>query len=85
MTKKRLQKVMAAVYQKYGQTITAEIADNRRNVGFRYATLSGLSMGMDDFDPLRDSPKFITTGETRSANISDQYEQGFINDDERHR
>jgi DNA-directed RNA polymerase subunit beta' len=85
MTKKRLQKVMAAVYQKYGQAITAEIADNLKDVGFRYATMSGLSMGMDDFESIKGLKEVIATGETRSANISEQYEQGFITDDERHR
>ncbi|MEJ0073003.1 MAG: hypothetical protein WDN27_02875 [Candidatus Saccharibacteria bacterium] len=85
MTKKRLQKVMAAVYQKYGQAETAEIADNLKDVGFRYATLSGISMGMEDFEPIRGLKEVIEGGETRSANISDQYEQGFITDEERHR
>ena len=85
MTKKRLQKVMARVYQKYGQAVTAEIADNLKDVGFRYATMSGLSMGMDDFEPITGLKEAIEAGETRSAGISDQYEQGFITDDERHR
>ncbi len=85
MTKKRLQKVMAAVYQKYGQVITAEIADNLKDVGFRYATMSGLSMGMDDFEPIKGLDGAIKAGDERSANISDQYEQGFITDEERHR
>jgi len=85
MTKKRLQKVMAAVYQKYGQAKTAEIADELKDVGFRYATLSGLSMGMDDFTPIKGMDDFIKEGEERSANVSEQYEQGFITEEERYR
>ena len=85
MTKKRLQKVMAAVYQKFGQEITADIADTLKDVGFRYATTSGLSMGMEDFEPIHGLDDVIREGDVRSANISTQYEQGFITDDERHR
>lgn len=85
MTKKRLQKVMAAVYAKYGQEMTAEIADNLKDVGFRYATMSGLSMGMMDFEPIKGLAEVISGGDERSAGISDQYEQGFITDEERHR
>jgi DNA-directed RNA polymerase subunit beta' len=85
MTKKRLQKVMAAVYQQYGQEKTAEIADNLKDLGFRYATMSGLSMGMGDFEPISGLPDILKEGETKSAGISDQYEQGFITDEERHR
>ena len=85
MTKKRLQKVMAEVYAKYGQEKTAEIADDLKDLGFHYATMSGLSMGMGDFEPIEGMDELLDEGEDRAAAISDQYEQGFITDDERHR
>lgn len=85
MTKKRLQKVMAAVYAKYGQEKTAEIADSLKDLGFRYATQSGLSIGMGDFAPIEGMQMLISGGDERTANISEQYEQGFITEDERYR
>jgi len=85
MTKKRLQKVMAAVYAQYGQEKTAEIADDLKDLGFKYATSSGLSMGMGDFAPIKGMQTVLDGGEDRAAAISDQYEEGFITDDERHR
>jgi len=85
MTKKRLQQVMARVYARYGQEKTAEIADDLKDLGFHYATRSGLSMGMGDFEPIEGMGKLLEEGEQRSAAISDQYEEGFITDEERHR
>jgi DNA-directed RNA polymerase subunit beta' len=85
MTKKRLQQVMAKVYSRYGQEKTAEIADDLKDLGFQYATSSGLSMGMGDFNPIEGMDKVLDDGEDRAAAISDQYEEGFITDDERHR
>jgi len=85
MTKKKLQKVMAAVYQRYGQDKTAEIADDLKDLGFRYATISGLSMGMGDFEPITGLPEVLKDGDTRATAIADQYDQGFITDEERHR
>lgn len=85
MTKKRLQKVMAAVYRQYGQVETAEIADKLKDLGFYFATLSGLSMGMGDFEDIDGMPDMIAGGNERTAAISEQYEQGFITEDERHR
>jgi len=85
MTKKRLQKVMAKVYAQYGQEKTAEIADDLKDLGFFYATSSGLSMGMGDFAPIEGMDKVLDEGEVRSAAISDQYDEGFITDEERHR
>lgn len=85
MTKKRLQKVMADVYQKYGQTQTAKIADRLKDLGFSYATFSGLSMGMGDFRTVAGMDQLLDDGEKRATEISEQYEQGFITDDERAR
>ena len=85
MTKKKLANVMAAVYQKYGQEKTAEIADDLKDLGFIYATKSGLSMGMGDFRDVEGLDAIIDGGETKAAEISDQYDQGFITDEERYR
>jgi DNA-directed RNA polymerase subunit beta' len=85
MTKKRLQKVMAEVYAKYGQEKTAEIADDLKDLGFKYATRSGLSMGMGDFERVEGMEEVMAEGEKRSTTIAQQYEQGFITDEERSR
>lgn len=85
MTKKRLQKAMAKVYDQYGQDLTAEIADELKTLGFEYATASGLSMGMGDFKSIDGRDAIIDEGEVRSAAISDQFDEGFITEDERHR
>ncbi len=85
MTKKRLQKVLANVYAKYGQERTAEIADELKEIGFKYATNSGMSIGMADFEKIDGLENLITEGEDRAAALSDQYEQGFITNGERYR
>lgn len=85
MTKKKLGQVMARTYQKYGQDVTAEIADNLKDIGFKYATLSGLSMGMEDFRSVDGLDKILELGEKKSTEISEQYDQGFITDEERYR
>ncbi|MEK7152934.1 MAG: DNA-directed RNA polymerase subunit beta' [Patescibacteria group bacterium] len=85
MTKKKLQHVMALVYQKYGQAKTAEVADSLMSLGFSYATFSGLSMGMGDFSPIVGMDKVVVEGEERAAAISEQYEEGFITEEERYR
>jgi DNA-directed RNA polymerase subunit beta' len=85
MTKKKLASVMALAYQKYGQDTTALIADDLKDLGFQYATKSGLSLGMNDFTDIPELPTILDKGEEKVAEISQQYEQGFITDDERYR
>lgn len=85
MTKKKLQQAMALAYQKYGQAQTAEIADDLKDLGFHYATQSGLSMGMGDFSDIQGLQGILVAAEKQAAEISDQYDQGFITDEERYR
>ncbi len=85
MTKKELQKVMALAYEMYGQDITARLADDLKDIGFKYATESGLSLGMSDFSDIPSLSKLLDIGEKKATEISEQYDQGFITDDERYR
>jgi len=85
MTSRTLDKVMSATYQKYGQDKTAEIADELKEIGFRYATSSGISIGMDDFSDLKTLGRIVEDGEVRATEVSEQYTAGLITDDERYR
>ncbi len=85
MTKKELGNVMTKVYQEFGQDKTAEIADELKDLGFIYATASGLSTGMDDFKDLKDLDEILGKGETKAAAIGTQFDQGLITDEERYR
>ncbi len=85
MTKKKLQAVMSYTYNSFGQDVTAKIADDLKELGFNYATLSGLSMGMSDFTDIEGLADRIEVAEVQDANISNQYSEGLITNDERYR
>ncbi|OGL35347.1 hypothetical protein A3F38_01855 [Candidatus Saccharibacteria bacterium RIFCSPHIGHO2_12_FULL_48_21] len=85
ITKKKLASVMALAHKMYGQEATARLADDLKNLGFHHATISGLSIGMTDFSDLQKLPELVAAGEKRATEISQQFEEGFITDDERYR
>jgi DNA-directed RNA polymerase subunit beta' len=85
MTSKKLDRVLSSTYQRYGQEETARIADDLMDLGFKYATFSGISIGMEDFQDLIELPRIVDEGEQRATEISKQYNDGFITDDERYR
>jgi DNA-directed RNA polymerase subunit beta' len=85
MTSRKLDAVMSYTYQKYGQETTAEIADDLKDLGFRYATASGISIGMDDFSDLKVLHQIVAEGEKRATEVSKQYASGLITDEERYR
>jgi len=85
MTKKHLVSVMADVYHQYGQDMSAEIADKLKDLGFEYATRSGLSMGMSDFVDIKMLDVILDKAEEKATAVSEQFDQGFITEDERYR
>jgi len=84
MTKKKLSKVMAEIYEQFGQDVTAGIGDKLKDIGFEYATASGLSTGMDDYTDVAELDSLLDEGEKRAAEISHQYEQGLMTNQERY-
>ena len=48
--KDRLGKIVAAVYKYHGNTETAKILDEIKSLGYKYSTLSGITMNLFDMD-----------------------------------
>lgn len=84
MGKKKLGKVLAQVFERYGALQTARIADDVKDLALEYATLGAVSTGMTDYFDVNEIDSLIAEGEERAAQISDQYEQGLITDEERY-
>ncbi|MCC7289285.1 DNA-directed RNA polymerase subunit beta' [bacterium] len=83
-TKTTLRKLMAEVFTRFGNDAMAELADNIKQLGFRYATMSGVSIGMDDLVTPEAKGELIAEGEKRAAELASQYEMGLITEDERY-
>jgi len=83
MNKKTLQKVVAKIITQYGIGGTWEILDKIKNIGFRYATQSGISWGMDDLIVPAEKPEIIAASEKEVRTIEGQFEEGLLTDLER--
>jgi DNA-directed RNA polymerase subunit beta' len=84
MGKKRLNKVLSSIFNKYGQETTAEVADAIKDLALEYATIAAVSTGMTDYFEVDGLDTVIAEGDVRAAKISEQYEQGLITEDERY-
>lgn len=82
--KKQLNKVLANVFNKYGQEKTAEIADAIKDLSLEYATKAAVSTGMTDYFEVDGLDEQIAVGQERVLKISEQYETGLITNDERY-
>ena len=83
-TKKQLKKVLAKIFHNYDAETTALIADRIKGLAFRFATVSAVSTGMDDYVSFDQTSEFIAEGDAKTTLISEQFDQGLITEDERY-
>ena len=83
-SKKQLKKVLAKIFNRYGAEETAKTADRIKGLAFRFATVAAVSTGKDDYLNFNEIHDFVVEGDDRTAQISDQFDQGLITEDERY-
>lgn len=84
LNKKGLKAILGEVLARHGLDRTARFLDDLKNLGFEFATLSGISWGMDDLTIPEDKKNIIDEANTHMATVREQYEQGLLTDEERY-
>lgn len=83
-TKKQLKKVLNQIFDRYGAEETAKTADRMKGLAFRFATVSAVSTGKDDYISFEQTDEFIAEGDAKVTLISEQFNQGLITEEERY-
>ncbi|MGM8899505.1 MULTISPECIES: DNA-directed RNA polymerase subunit beta' [unclassified Psychrobacter] len=84
MTKKNISRLINSCYRKMGAKGSVMFADQLMYLGFAQATLSGVSIGLDDMVIPPSKKQIIETAEAEVREIEDQFEQGFVTAGERY-
>jgi DNA-directed RNA polymerase subunit beta' len=71
------------VIEHYDKSVVGEVLDGIKDLGFRFATKAGLTIGLDDVKTPPDKDKILEEYEANAANVEDLYLKGVITDDER--
>jgi DNA-directed RNA polymerase subunit beta' len=79
-----LVELIAMCHQRYGNAKTAMILDNLKTIGFRYATQSGTTVGVEDVVVPDEKAKIIENAEKQVEEIEQQHRRGLITNDERY-
>ncbi len=82
--KKQIKNVLNNIFLQYDAETTAKTADRMKGLAFRFATVSAVSTGKDDYLEFAETDEFIAEGDAKAALISDQFDQGLITEDERY-
>ncbi|MAJ81974.1 MAG: DNA-directed RNA polymerase subunit beta' [Legionellales bacterium] len=84
MKKSEVSKLVSMVYQECGTKATVIFADKMMYLGFKHATRSGISIGINDLEVPEEKQAIIEKAETEVKNIEQQYEKGFVTNGERY-
>jgi DNA-directed RNA polymerase subunit beta' len=84
MTKKNISRLVNYSYRHLGNKDTVVLADQIMYLGFRYATISGVSFGIDDMAIPEKKGDIIKAAEAEVSEIQSQYASGLVTDGERY-
>ena len=81
--KKDLGKIVDSCYRKHGPTITSEVLDNIKKLGFQYSTRGGITVGFQDITVPKEKPELLQLAEKEVDNIDGLFRSGLFSDAER--
>jgi len=81
---KELKSAVARCYKDQGPHTAVLMLDAIKNLGFRYATLFGATIGMEDIVIPKEKHKMVDEASEQVVEIQDQYLQGHITQEERY-
>jgi len=84
VSKKELIGIIADCIGKFPQSEIIDLLDAVKSTGFKYATRSGLTIGVDDIKIPGEKYKILEKVEEKIEQIEDYFKQGLITDFERH-
>ncbi len=83
--RKLLGKILERCYDQHGSTCTTEILDNIKRLGFKYATVSGISISMSDISVPEAKSEILANAEKHVSDIERAFSRGMMTEDERYK
>jgi len=84
MNRRELTRLIAQCHYVLGNAETVKLLDNLKDLGFRYATLAGISIGIDDMHIPSTKGKLIDGANKEIITIEQEYQDGLITKGERY-
>jgi DNA-directed RNA polymerase subunit beta' len=84
LKKKEIGALIGECYNRLGNEATVAFLDDLKDIGFRYATLSGLSIGIEDMHIPAAKGELIERARRQVNEVEQQYQDGVITNGERY-
>jgi DNA-directed RNA polymerase subunit beta' len=82
--KKKLENLVGDCYAKLGSEVTSDLLDDLKNLGFKYATQAGFTVGIDDVRIPPEKDAIISAARDEVDRINSAYRNGAITEGERY-
>ena len=82
--KKNLGNIIAEVFKRFHIAETSQMLDRMKNLGYRFSTRSGITVGIADITNLEAKQAILDEAHGRVDNIKKQFRRGLITDSERY-
>jgi len=79
-----LGKIIAEVFKRFKITETSKMLDRMKDLGFKYSTKAGITVGVADIVVLEEKKLIITEAQTKVDNVLKQFRRGLITEEERY-
>ena len=83
LNKTNMGDIVAACYKRFGHNRTIQLLDDIKRIGFEWATLGGISIGIEDLTIPPEKPEVLAEARKEVARIEEQYRKGIITERER--
>ena len=78
-----LEKIIAQVFKRYKTTETSTMLDKLKDLGFKYSTISGITVSMADVEISKTKGAIVEEAQKMVDKINKQYKRGLITEEER--
>ncbi|MGG1215355.1 DNA-directed RNA polymerase subunit beta' [Micromonospora provocatoris] len=82
--KKFLGNIIAEVFKRFHITETSKMLDRMKNLGFKYSTRAGITVGVSDIVVLPDKGEILAEAQEKVDKVQAQFRRGFITEEERY-
>ena len=83
--KKGLKQILEKVINVHGATITAEVLDQIKAMGYRYSTRAAMTVSISDMTVPPEKPELIENAQKTVDKITRNYKRGLITEEERYK
>ncbi len=83
--KKQLGQIVDLCIHKHGFTVTSEVLDNIKSMGYKYSTKAAISISVADIDIPGAKYELVAEAEKQVDNIQKHFERGRLTEDERYK